>query len=136
MMRSIETEDLVAMGKVAPEIEGLKETASEWWLGLVGVDKSGGYSSRAQQTWPCWRDGFNRPVRATMTFRTAHFERPDGGPAVAVILTVPEDERELWVGWVRGEREAELVKWVDQLNAELRRLHELWTAAGRPGATR
>lgn len=133
-MHPLDEHDLVAMAKVAPEIEGLKETASEWWLGLVGVDKSEAYATRAPQTWPRWRDGFNRPVRATMRFRAVRFERAGGGAAVAIILTVPEDDRELWVGWVRGEREAEVVAWVAKLNAELERLHDLWVAAGRPGA--
>jgi hypothetical protein len=133
-MRPIEIDDLVAMAKVAPEIEELKETQSEWWLGLVGVDKSDVYSARARTTWPCWRDGFNRPVRPTMHFRTMPFERAGGGAALAVVLTVPEDDRELWVGWVRAERAADLAGWVAKLNGELRRLHELWVAAGRAGA--
>jgi hypothetical protein len=133
-MQPVETADLVVMAKVAPEIEGLKQTAAEWWLGLVGVDKSDGYAVRAQQTWPCWRDGFSHPVQPTMRFRTEAFERAGGGAGIAVILRVPEDDRELWVGWVRGEREGDVKVWVAQMNAELQRLYELWTAAGRPGA--
>lgn len=133
-MQPLAAEDFVAMAKVAPEIEGLKATADEWWLGLVGVDKSESYAKHAQRTWPCWRDGFSRPVRATMRFRAVPFTSEEGKSAVAVVLAVPEDDRELWVGWVGGEREQDVIGWVERLNEELRRMYDLWLASGKPGA--
>jgi hypothetical protein len=135
-MKRLEYQDLVAMAKVAPQIDGLVETASECWLGLVGVEKSSVYARHADRTWPLWRDGFNRPDRENMGFRVESFDVAGGGSAVAVILSIPEEDREMWVGWQRSDRAEEVGEWVERMNLELRRLFALWNAAGRPGTPR
>ena len=131
-MTSITREDLVAMAKVAPELDELGETASEWWLGFFGVDKAEAYARVASTTWPRWRDGFSYNVTDTMRLRTEPFAAPDGRPAVGIILTVPEEGYEKYLGWVAGERLERAQQWVDKLNAELDRLRALWAAAGKP----
>ena len=134
-MQKIVAADLAAMSRVAPEIDRLGETDSEWWLGLFGVDKSSVYKEQASWTWPCWRDPFGNPVTAKTRLRVQTFARDSGEPGIGVVLAVPEEDFEQYVGWASEDRATEVGSWVEFLNGEIAALWSMWDAAGRPRGT-
>ncbi len=131
-MRKIEAADLAAMSKVAPEIARLGQTDSKWWLGLFGLDQSSSYRERASWTWPRWRDPTSNPVTATMRLQVRAFQRDSGEQAIGVVLAVPEEDLEQYVGWASHPRADQVQSWVDFVNNEIEALWSLWDAAGRP----
>jgi hypothetical protein len=131
MSQTIAAADLAAMAKVAPEISKLAETESEWWLGLFGLDKVSTYKDRASWTWPRWRAHISTSVTAQMRLRVQPFERGDEH-AIGVVLNIPEEQTEHYVGWARGALEEQVRRWVEFLNKEIVELRALWDAAGRP----
>lgn len=120
------------MSKVSPEIPKLGETDSEWRLGLFGIDKTEAYRARAWWTWPRWRDHTSNPVTANMRLRVEAFDRTGGDKGFGVVLVVPEESFEQYVGWVGAARADQLRTWVAFMNAEIAALWALWDAAGRP----
>lgn len=132
MSQKIVAADLAVMSKVAPEIAKLGETDDEWWLGLFGLEKTDSYQGRASWTWPRWRDHMSNPVTATMRLRVESFQRHNGESAIGVVLVVPEDDTEQYVGWASQPRAEQITAWVDFLNGEIMKLRSLWNAAGRP----
>jgi hypothetical protein len=131
MIKSIVAADLAAMSKVAPEIAKL-ETDSEWWLGLFGIDKSSFYKDHASWTWPRWRDPMSNPVTANMRLQVRPFQRDNGEQAIGVVLVVPEEDHEQYVGWASHARAEQVRSWVEFFNSEIVTLWSLWDAAGRP----
>ncbi len=134
MSSTLGHEDLVAMAKVSPEIDKLNETRDEWWLGMFGLDKLEYYAQHASTMWPCWRDGFSYDVSDGMNLRVEPFEQAGGAAAVGVVLQIPVEKREKFIGWARGERVDDIRGWVDKLNNEMGRLRAMWRLTGKPGS--
>src|SRR5438046_1224940 len=103
-MKVIANFELVALAKVWSEITQLNETADEWWFELFGLDKVEYYAKHASSMWPCWRDGFSSIVADGMHLRTQRFERAGGDPAVGVVLEIPDEHREKFIGWASADR--------------------------------
>jgi hypothetical protein len=132
-MGAITEADLVTMATVWPELEGLRETDDEWVLGMFYLDRSRAYAARTPKTWPQYRTGYAFPVRARMRVRTQPFVLASGTPGVGVVVENPDDDEEIYVGWVKAERAAEAIQWVATLNDEIQRLIVSWEEAGAPG---
>ena len=129
----ISRDDHVLMAKVTPSLRDLSSTDGEWWLGGISVQKLAVYADEATKTWPRFRIGYSHPVAPDVHFRVDAFQRVTGEAAYGVVLVEPSEHDETWVGWVEGHRGDDVKKWVDFLNAELRKLYELWAKHGYAG---
>lgn len=117
MNRPYSNDDLrILLGAHPEPLAGVEETDDEWWLGRLSVNKK----------CPEFRSGYSHSLQPESKFRKQWFEFRDGRKGWVAIFQLFDPASpnpappEYLAGWVMADREPDLDKWIEFLNAEIR----------------